>query len=348
MLALLVLAGCNEDCPNQTQTTTIEVRNGAFVLNAGGYQQNNATITAYSSDNSATYQNFFEQKIGRKLGDTGNDMLRVGNRLYIVVYKSQTIEVVELPSWKSIKTISMLKDGAESGPRQITEYNGKLFVSCFNDYVAVINTTTLVVENWVAVGTDPEGVVALNGKIYVANSRYGQATASVSVINPTTMTVEDTFDAGNNLGDLEKDSYGDLYAISRGNYSDVPPRLLVIDPVSKAVKKTYDFDAQLIAVKGDSGYVSVGGYDFGLGKFVSKIVAIDVNADTVTNNELIPASKFQNLYGVDVDPVSGDIYCTDSRDFVVSGDVFCFGTNGALKFSFKGGVNPSKVAFYRN
>ncbi|NTV46006.1 MAG: hypothetical protein HGB11_05700, partial [Chlorobiales bacterium] len=220
--------------------------------------------------------------------------------------------------------------------------------SCFNDYVAVINTTTLEIENWIAVGTDPEGVVAINGKIYIANSRYGETNATITIINPVTLTVEDTFNAGNNLGNMQKDAYGDLYAISRGNYSDVPPRLLVIDPVSKTVKKTYDLDAQLIAINGDVGYVAVGGYDFTLGKFVSKIVTIDVNTDAVTNNELIQASKFQNLYGLDVDPVSGDIYCTDSRDFVVSGDVFCFGTDGALKYSFKSGVNPCKVVFYRN
>lgn len=354
LFAVSLLAACKDNSTNPASTGAI--KNGAFVLNSGNYQQNNASITAFNFDNNTPTQNFFEQEIGRKLGETGNDMLRIGSRLYIVVNGSNKIEVVDLATWKSITKISLLKDGVESKPRQITVYNGNLFVSCWNHYVAVINTATFAVQ-WVEIPQDvqsvaSEGIVELNGKIYVANSNYNGSynPGSISIIDPNTLTVTGTIPSvGYNISDIAADGYGDLYVISRGNYSNVSPNLYVVDPVSKTVKKTYDIEAQHMEIKGNVGYVAVGGYDSNW-NLVTKVETIDVSTDVVTNNELIPASRFQSFSGMNVDPVTGDIYCLDSHNYVVSGDAYCFGSDGSLKsaLSFKTGVNPLKIVFYRN
>jgi DNA-binding beta-propeller fold protein YncE len=52
-----------------------------------------------------------------------------------------------------------------------------------------------------------------------------------------------------------------------------------------------------------------------------------------------------NPYALDVDPATGDVYVGDAKDYVSSGEVFCFDKNGKKKFSFNvtPGISPIKT-----
>lgn len=360
LLSILLMStcfvGCDDDCPTQTECPTFPTTRSAFVLNEGIFQVNNSTLTHINLDLGVVTQNYFEQRIKRLLGDTGNDMMIVGDIMYIVVNNSNRLEIVDLKTWTSIKSIEMSKDNVGSSPREIIEHDGKVFVTNFNGYVAVIDSVNNFQNpiDWVKVGTQPEGIVSLNKKIYVANSNYESTTfttnpGSISIIDPSTLSVEETINnVGHNISGLTRDAYGDLYIISRGNYSDISPGLVVFNSTSKTSDTTFDMGAQLIRINGDEGFISVGAYEPPTYAFVAKVVKLDVKADTLVSDELIASSNFQTLYGLDIEPESGDIYCTDARDYSVSGDVIVFDKNGQKKSMFKTGVNPTKVLFFSN
>ncbi|MEG2666187.1 MAG: YncE family protein, partial [Bacteroidales bacterium] len=50
-------------------------------------------------------------------------------------------------------------------------------------------------------------------------------------------------------------------------------------------------------------------------------------------------------YGVGVDPFSGDVYISDAVNFVVRGNVFCFTSQGRLRYMRKTGLNPTHFVF---
>jgi len=334
----------------------------ALILSEGNFQTNNSSLTHYDIKMGVANQNFFEKKIGRLLGDTGNDMILAGDILYVVVNNSHKLEVINTKTWTSVKNISILKGGVGADPREIVEHNGKLFVTCYDKqspsgYVAVIDTANNYGNaiQWLEVGESPEGLTVLDGKIYVANSNYDfddgkLAAGSVSIIDvsaATPIVIETIKNVGYNISSITADSHGDLYVVSRGNYGDIAANLYVLNSSSKTVTSQFDITAQQIKIVGNDAYVSVGGYDKNW-NYVAKVVKIDVATEKILNQELINSSHFQTLYSIDVEPVTGDIYCLDARSYSVSGDAIVFDKNGQKKTTFKTGINPCKVIFLGN
>lgn len=82
--------------------------NSVFVLNQGKFEANNAGMCLYNLANSTLTEDYFQSKNMRGLGDTGQDMIRYGSKIYIAVYHSSIIEVIDAKTGVSIKTIPMV------------------------------------------------------------------------------------------------------------------------------------------------------------------------------------------------------------------------------------------------
>jgi DNA-binding beta-propeller fold protein YncE len=65
----------------------------------------------------------------------------------------------------------------------------------------------------------------------------------------------------------------------------------------------------------------------------------------VRSSFIIDGTSVQNPYGLDIDPSNGDVYVGDAKDYVSSGQVFCFDKTGTKKFSFSvsPGISPIKT-----
>ena len=75
-----------------------------YVLNSGDWKTGNSSLTKYDSATGAVEQNFFESQNGRSLGNTANDIIVYGSKMYIAVAGESTIEVVDLDA-KSLKQV---------------------------------------------------------------------------------------------------------------------------------------------------------------------------------------------------------------------------------------------------
>ncbi|MCD8261287.1 MAG: YncE family protein [Bacteroides sp.] len=185
-----------------------------LVVNQGVWNNNNSTLSVIDRNTGVVTEEAFLKVNKRQLGDTGNDMLVYGTKVYVAVNVSATIEVLNTKTLEVVGTI-VDKNGQEPRqPRQLMAYNGNVYVTYFDGYVAKIDTTKLAVDNIVEVGSNPEGMAVAGGKLYVANSGglleydYGN---TLSVINLQNFQVEETLQVGINPDRLCADEKGDLF-----------------------------------------------------------------------------------------------------------------------------------------
>lgn len=320
---------------------------GTYVLNEGLFNMNNSTLTFYDNNSENAMTDFFDIQNGRKLGDTGNDIAVYGDKMYIIVNVSSQLEVINPYTGKSIKQIPFFNGNQPRQPRYIDFYKNKAFVCSFDGTVAVIDTATLEIEKFIIVGRNPDGIAVANHKVYVSNSGgldYPNYDNTVSVIDAITLTEIKKIQVQINPYVIVPDKYGDLYVVSRGNYGDIKMCLQIIDTNTDELKYTFpNIEALNLAINGDTAYVYYYDYVAGTG---SKIMTINVKDETIINHHFISdGTMIQTPYGIAVQPISGDVFITDAKGFVNTGEVICFNKNGQKKYSFTAGLNPAHIAF---
>ena len=186
LMGTAVMTSCDpaEDYPE----TYLQVYStGAYVVNSGNMYSNiESSLTAIDYASSTATQNVFKTANGRSLGNTANDGIVYGNKIYLAVDQSNTIEVIDKKtkqSIKQIKTTDLLGKAEGAEPRHISADGGKVYFTTYGGYVAAVDTTSFALQKKWQVGSYPEGLVIGNGNLYVANSNYGAGGGNISCIN---------------------------------------------------------------------------------------------------------------------------------------------------------------------
>lgn len=323
-----------------------EVSTGIFVLNQGKFGANNAGITYYDFTTSFASADLFLDKNDRGLGDTGQDMIKYGSKLYVAVYKSSIIEVVNPYTGKSIKSIPMKNaQDASSSPRSMVALNGKVYISLFDGHVAKLDTVSLTIEKTIAVGPNPEGIVIANNKLYVANSGGMQTMkdSTVSVIDLATFAETKKIKVNINPGTLKADAYGDVYVVSKGNYGSIPGKFQRIEAGTDKVTDIA-IDVKNFDIVGDNAYISNFDYDDKWQAANKTIAVYDVKNEKIISANIIKSDIIKTPYCINVDPTTKNIYLGVS-DYENNGKMYCFAPDGTLKYTFTTGLNPAKVIF---
>ena len=193
LMGTAVMTSCDpaEDYPE----TYLQVYStGAYVVNAGNMGSNiESSLTAIDYASSTATQNVFKTANGRILGNTANDGIVYGNKIYLAVDQSNTIEVIDKKTKKSIKqikTTELLGNAEGADPRHIIADGGKVYFTTYGGYVAAVDTTDFALQKKWQVGNYPEGLVIGNGNLYVANSNYAAGGGNISCINLSNDKVE--------------------------------------------------------------------------------------------------------------------------------------------------------------
>jgi YVTN family beta-propeller protein len=342
----LFFVSCEKDDAPFIETPV--VTKGLYILGEGGYGSNNTTLTYYDLTTSTAVTDFYKNVNGSSLGDTGNDMIIYGGKIYIVMNGSSYVAVANAFTGKQIDTVSFRSagGGAVWQPRFAVGYKNKVYVSNFNGTVSVIDTTSLKVENNITVGTNPEKLAVVGSSLYVVNSGMG-ADSTVSVIDLNTHTEVKKIVVGINPFDIAANSAGDIYVTTRSlwNNAAYKPQISVIDSKTNTVKATLDHNISAVAIEiaNDTAYL-YGGY-----ASTPNVISL---LDTKTNNQIkssfvTDGSTVKDPYGLSVDPTNGDVYVLDANGYVSAGIVYCFDKAGKKKFSFSitPGLNPNKLVF---
>ena len=344
-LAALALASCKKD--DDAVPETPKVTTGVYVLNEGGFGQNNTTLTYYSFSTNTPTTDFYANKNGSGLGDTGNDILLYGGKIYIVMNVSSYVEVANAFTAASIKKLQFkTASNAARQPRYAVGYKNKVLVSSYDGTVAVIDTTTLAIEKFITVGSNPEQMAVSGDKLYVANSGGLSATfdSTLSVIDLNSFTETQKIRVGINPGAVTADNSGNVYVACTGNYGNIKPKLVKVSTSTNTVAKSADTAAGKIRFYNGSLYAT-GGY-LGSAK-MRKLSTTDFSA--ATSNFITDGTAIQTPYGLNIDNATGDVYVTDAKNYTSAGTVFCFDQTGKLKFSFSTapGISPNTVAIIK-
>jgi len=325
------------------QEETIEspaiLKNGMLVLNEGLFQLNNSSLTWVDFGAGTSNDQFFTQKSGRLLGDTGNEMLRYGNKIYVVVNVSSTIEVLDAITGNSITQISMQTNGNAKQPRSIRFYGSKAFISCFDGFVDVMDTATFQIEARIPVGLNPDQMTISGQYLFVSNSGGLNAPmmdSTVSVIDLNAKSELTKIVVGKNPGSIVTDHQGDVYVVSRGNYSTIPSRMKKIDQNNFIVLESYNFDASKIAPMNNRLLILNS----------NKLMLFNADTDELINNNFINNPTISTLSNMYFRSSSQHIYLFDSKGYTNTGNILKYNVNGDFLSQYHVGLNPNSILIY--
>jgi hypothetical protein len=339
MIVALSFSSCEKD-EDKEEVKAEELKDYIYVLNSGLMGQNNASLTMYNVETGVATEGYFEEQNGRKLGDTGQDILVYGSKIYISMSGESTIEVTDL----NAKSIKQIKTDGE--PRYFTSYEGKIYVTYFNGYVARIDTASFAVET-TRVGRNPEQLAVANRKLYVANSggldwdKEIGYDKTVSVIDIASFTETKKLDVAINPCNIVVDKQENVYVVSKGNYADVPVTLQKIDSRADAVS-ALDVKGVNITILGDTLYMIYTGYDENWNPknnyYLYNVIDNRSVSDNFVGNTVFSADPYQ----ISSDKASDEIYIMTS-DYISTGDVYVFDKDVKFSYRFEAGLNPMKA-----
>lgn len=333
---------------------------GFFLLNEGNMGSNKATIDYYDYQTGIYSKNIFAERnpsIARELGDVGNDLKIYGGKLYAVINCSNFVEVMDVHNLKHIAQISIpnCRYLAFKGKyAYVSSYAGPVEIdpNYRLGYVAKVDTTSMEVVATCTVGYQPEEMVVVGNKLYVANSggyRVPNYDRTVSVIDLNTFTVSKTIDVAINLHRMQVDKYGMIYVSSRGDYYDIPSKTYVIDSATDQVVESLDLLANSnMTIAGDSLYVYSVYWSYITNTQEISYAIYNVKTKRVVTREFITDGTDANIqipYGVAVNKKAGEFFVTDAKDYVTPGTLYCFDLEGKKKWSVTTGDIPAHIAF---
>lgn len=345
LILLLTFVSCKKDKPEDEVVISSNLSNGVVVLCEGLFQQNNSTVSWISHADNNISNTLFSTKLGRQLGDTGNDIKKYGGKIYIVVNVSSTIEVLDASTFTSVSQISMISNGVAKQPRNIEFYGDRAYVTCYDGFVDVIDTTSLNVIERISVGLNPEDLTVSGSKLFVTNSgglNSPVMDSTVSVIDLNTNNEIERITVGKNPGTCVTDAEGDVYVITRGDYGAIPSRMLRINAVTNTVSENFVFDASGITKMNDKLIISY----FDYSTSTSSVDLFDPTSESIETSNFIDLSGITTLYGVGYNPYRNSIYLSDAMSYTNTGYVHEYSINGSLLGSYHVGLNPSKFVFY--
>lgn len=373
MLLAIAFVGCEKvetppkDCCLAGVKVAVGENNGGFsklfVLNEGNFKKNNASLDFLRFSDGNYFTSAFKQinpDVIQGLGDTGNDIVLNNGKLWIAMNVTGAVNVVDAENERYVSTVAV------KTPRNIVFDGGYAYVSSYagavygsptpvNGKVYKIDASSFTIAGSVEVGCQPEGLAAVNGKLYVANSGgfNPEKEKTVSVIDLKSFKAESDITLSEpNLKDMYADKNGKIWVSSYGlfgaDYSmTAPTTLCKIDPVANKYEYIKDVHVSAMTLAGD--YL----YCIGNAEELTKNTRNCIYKVNVANNNVetiefkgTALENVKNPYGICVNPVNGDLYITDAGGFTDAGKLYCFDKLLKLKWSVVAGVAPKKAVLY--
>jgi YVTN family beta-propeller protein len=209
------------------------------------------------------------------------------------------------------------------------------------------------VKDTCVVGYQPEEMVIVDNKIYVANSggyRVPNYDNTVSVIDLTTFKEIKKIVVGINLHRLEKDNYGNVYVTSRGDYKNIRSNTYILNTKTDMITHTLNLSAGELCAAGDSIYVYSAEWNHNSGQNTISYAIINTQTKSVVSRNFIADGTEKGIeipYGVAVNPDTKEIFVTDAKDYINPGTLYCFTPDGKKKWEVTTGDIPAHIVFTR-
>lgn len=338
-------------CENDPAPEIITGSEGYFVVNEGGFNNSNTSISFFDRNTGVMTNDVFTSHNGRPLGDQSQSLTVFEGKAYIVVQHSAKVEVIDADNFSSLSTIS---EGIES-PRYfigITATKGYLSdwgADGATGTVKVIDLNQMKVTKTIATGKGANKMLLKDDKVYVANSGGFDNDNTISVIDTSTDAVTSTITVGDNPNSLQFDKDGNLWVASAGKF--VYNEDYSVDEVnstkSTISKVTNGTEALRLTIDGifypGVAHLNVNKAGDNLYYlFNGSIFSMPVSSTATPANALVGDQYF---YGLAVDPFNDDIIACEAPDFSSAGMVYVYRDEAKVFTTYKVGIAPNGVGF---
>lgn len=333
---------------------------GIYLVNQGNQGSNKARLDFLNFHNGFYIRDVYTEynpEVVKGLGDTGNDVQVYKGKVFVVVNGSHKVEIMDAYSMKRLAQVDVPNCrfiAFDGNSAYVTSYVAKDKETLKTQKGALyrIDLDTYKVTGQVTVGYQPEQLVIMDGKAYVANSGGYVAgyDDTVSVVDLKSMKVEYDIEVAVNLELMLVDADGTIWVSSRGNYVDVSSTLnyLVKKGDKYELGGSVNVPVSSMALAGDKIYVIGTTYIPPTWKPTTTYNIVNVKTRELESGSFITdgtESDIATAFTVTVNPGNGDIYVTDAKDYVSSGTLHCYTGSGKHKWSVRTGDIPARIAF---
>jgi hypothetical protein len=345
---LLTLGACSKNDDDTYVPPTIPENWGLYVLNEGNFGSTNSSIGLYNFAN-RTYETVFSN-----IGDTGNDIGRYGNKLYVVVNGGSNAASGKLLVY-NIANSQKIGEIPFEAPRYIKFYKGKAYVTHGENGISQLDTGATssslpAIAKTIGIGRTPEQLTIFKDKIYVANS--GALSQSgydnrVSVINVGSFALDRNIEVADNITSINADTVNNtLYVNAAAIYNSQgitsQSKLYAVN-TSTDTKTPFTFGAEQMFIIGKAAVLISSNKIQGR---YNILYTNDIQSQQFTDNAIVN-QEIKQPYGITfvTDADLGVIAIGDADDYKANGKMFLYNGNFQLIEKITAGIIPKKVAF---
>jgi len=319
---------------------------GLYIGNEGLFTGGTGSITYQGEGVVAAdtlVQDAFYQVNGRVLGGVLNDLALDGESLYAVMNVGASLEVMDVNTM--VAELTVLGFGSPRCALPQPQFNRVLVSDWGNNHVMVVDLATSSITDSVATGVGPEGMMAHNGHIYVANNGAYGLDSTVSIYDAQDLALVSTVVVGDKPQSFAVDYRGHVWVLCQGFTSWTDPSLntagglVRLDNQFNVVESIMGDDASvdhpsrlLEDLTGDNLYFLSNGYG-------GYPVKVDVHNPTYPESALISKTAYGLGYHL------GHLYLLDAKDYASPGAAYIYTTDGQLADSLVTGIVPTAIVF---
>jgi len=341
-MLLTLLSACEKN--DQDDDQLFKAGEGFFILNEGGWQKANASVTYRYYDGDSTKHSIFEAANGNKLGDVLQDMMINDSLSYLVINNSGYIKVVRTGNFEEKTTIRGF-----NSPRSILKVNNTTaFVSdLYANQIYVVNLVTNTISDSIYTGKYTESMVLVNGKVYITlPSVWGLYNSDqILEIDPSTKTITRQLTVGLNPYQVIADQKGHLWIFCLGDAWASPAvaaSIHRINPTNITDKSVIDLSELPVAYSGTMAYNKTDKKIYFLN---GDLYQIDISGSQYPVTKLAAFSG-RTTYGLGYDVANDYLYISDVKDYNQNGTILKYSLGGQQLDEFTAGVIPSRFIFY--
>jgi YVTN family beta-propeller protein len=337
LVVSLIFTACKKQ---ETPEPLGKYEGGVLIVNEGSFGDADGSVSFLSAEDKIT-NNIFKAENEQIVGGI-IQALRVHDSYAVMV--TNGADKVIVANAKDFKKQHIITDAAMVNPIDFAGVGNKGYVSQWGktDFVTypeaaikVIDLTAGTITKTISLSAKPQGVLAYNGKVYVAL----EGSDKIAVINPDTDAVEANITVAKGPSRMVLDANNKIWAMcTSGN-------LVRVNPADNSVEATITG----IKVAGFNEKLTVNNskdkiYYLAPAPWPSsdvEVFAIDITATTAPTTALIKGTSF---YGIGV-AKDGNIYIGNSAGFQGVGKVERYKADGTKIDEMEAGRGTSNFVF---
>ena len=317
-----------------------------IIIDEGGYGHGNANLSLYNPETKTVTNNVFSlENGGAVLGDVAQCLYMINDTAYIVMNNSQEVVIADAQNnFKYIDTIFL----PGSSPRFFLPVGGsKAYITeLYANKIWVVDFRKRKLLRTIAVSGRTEQLVAYGGKVYVEEATtptFGNPPSPVHailMIDPVSDQIVNSIPLQSDPGSMAVTAQGKLFVLCPQDSPSLSASLYRIDAGTFAVEKQINFSSTRMpslirysSFNDELLYSDIGG------------IFVMQPTDTIIPSAPYIASQGWNIYGLNANPLNGDIYISDAVDYQQASHIWRFSQSGGLLDHFSAGIISNGVVF---